>query len=129
MTQEPKDTYFRRTIDWMYGKEAYLQRYPSPDVGTKHINDLLGRHPFHPYNAALIPSDACYEPNTIFYECMTGDHVEGYETHQKHVACYYPYKLDLMKCVASEKRKARLEREAFEKQALAPEDTPQSSRP
>lgn len=44
---------------------------------------------------------------------MEADHVDGYELYEKHNACYYPYKTDLMKCLAHEKRKARLAREAL----------------
>lgn len=119
MTQEPKDTYFRRAIHWMYGEEAYLQKYPVKEIGDKHINELLGRHPFYPYDPEMQPDHPCYPANETFYQCMTADHVEGYEVYQKHVACFYPYKVDLMKCEAREKRKARLAKEAFERENTA----------
>ncbi|EAN85731.1 hypothetical protein C3747_211g339c [Trypanosoma cruzi] len=101
------DTYFRRAIDWMYGDTAYLQKMPSPEIGEKHINELLGRHPFHPFDPEMKPDHPCYNANAIFYNCMTADHVEGYELHMKHVSCYFPYKTDLMKCLSGEKRRAR----------------------
>ncbi|KPI89741.1 hypothetical protein ABL78_1121 [Leptomonas seymouri] len=105
----PQDTYFRRTINWMYGDDAYLQNIPTSDVSNKHVNELLGRHPYHPYDPDMKPDHPCYEFNGLLYECMEADHVEGYELYQKHVACYFPYKIDLMKCVAREKRRRRME--------------------
>ncbi|AIN97476.1 hypothetical protein LPMP_191350 [Leishmania panamensis] len=110
----PQDTYFRRAIDWMYGDDAYLQNLPTKDLGNKHINELLGRHPYHPYDPDMKADNPCYKFNTLFHECMEADHVNGYELYQKHVACYFPYKVDLMKCIATEKRRHRMEMEALE---------------
>lgn len=45
-----KDTYFRRAINWMHGDSAYLNKLPIKDVGEKHINELLGRHPYYPFD-------------------------------------------------------------------------------
>lgn len=114
----PQDTYFRRAINWMYGEDAYLQNLPTKDIGEKHVNELLGRHPYHPYDPDMKPDHPCYEYNTVFYECMEADHVEGYETYQKHVACYFPYKVDLMKCIAKEKRRIRLAAEGHGEESL-----------
>lgn len=101
------DTYFRRTINWMYGDDAYLHKYPSKDIGDMHVNEVLGRHPYHPYDPEMKAGSPCAKLNAIFFECMEADHVEGFETYQKHVACYHPYKVDLMKCLAAEKRRIR----------------------
>ncbi|EPY38220.1 hypothetical protein AGDE_05711 [Angomonas deanei] len=113
----PQDTYFRRAIDWMYGDDAYLQKTVNKEIGDKHINELLGRHPYHPYDPEMKPDHPCHEMNAIFFDCMEADHVEGYELHQKHVACFWPYKVDLMKCLAHEKRVARALKEKNEKEA------------
>lgn len=115
------DTYFRRTIDWMYGDNAPLQRLPTNDVGEKHINELLGKHPYHPYNPNMPVDSPCYEYNKVMFECMEADHVEGYELHQKHVACYQPYKVDLMKCLAREKRLLREKMEALLTESMTKE--------
>lgn len=117
----PQDTYFRRAINWMYGDDAFLHNLPTGDVGEKHINELLGRHPYHPFDPEMKADHPCYELNYTFYQCMEADHVEGYELYQKHNACYFPYKVDLMKCLAREKRKAREAREAYEKEAQKPQ--------
>ncbi|ORC92360.1 uncharacterized protein TM35_000031130 [Trypanosoma theileri] len=114
-----EDTYFRRAINWMYGDNAYLQKLPPKEIGEKHVNELLGRHPFHPYDPEMKPEHPCYEHNIMLYSCMTADHVEGYELHMKHVSCYFPYKTDLMKCLAAERRRARLSSEQTREQQIS----------
>lgn len=101
----------------MYGDDAYLQNLPTKDIGEKHINELLGRHPYHPFNPDMKPDHHCFKENSLFFECMEADHVEGYELYQKHVACYFPYKTDLMKCIAKEKRQHRLGAEGTEQRS------------
>ncbi|EPY31994.1 hypothetical protein STCU_03030 [Strigomonas culicis] len=101
----PTDTYFRRAINWMYGDDAYLhQNVGEKEIGDTHINVLLGRHPYHPFDPEMKSDHPCFELNQTFFACMEADHVYGYELHQKHNACFFPHKTDLMKCLAREKR-------------------------
>ncbi|KAG8345349.1 hypothetical protein TRVL_03817 [Trypanosoma vivax] len=101
-------TYFQRAINWMYGDTAYLQRVPPADIGEMHINELLGRHPFHPFDPVMKTDHPCSDCNALFYKCMVSEEFDGYELHMKHVSCYSPYKTDLMKCLAREKRLERM---------------------
>ncbi|SCU66494.1 uncharacterized protein TEOVI_000031700 [Trypanosoma equiperdum] len=103
-----EDTFFRRAANWMYGDSSYLQRTPPPELGDRHINELLSRHPFHPFDPEMSSEHPCSENNSLFYSCMTSDEVEGYELHMKHVTCYFPYKVNLMKCLSRERRLARV---------------------
>lgn len=104
---EVRDTYFRRAIDFFYGENACLYRQVPEEVGQKHINELLGRHPFHPYQPDMPNTHECKEINDLFYACMTHEDSVGYELHMKHVNCYFPYKVDLMKCLTSHNKKVR----------------------
>jgi hypothetical protein len=101
------DTYFRRAIDWFHGDDAYLQRMVPEDLGKKHVNELLGRHPWHPYDPNMTVEHPCFEANALFAQCMGHPDNAEYELHMKHVACYHPMKVDLMKCVTREKRRQR----------------------
>ena len=104
----PKDTYFRRALNFMYGDEALLlQRTVPPEVGRKHVTELLGRHPFHPFDPQMPAEHECSERNAMFGQCMTATQFEGLELHMKHVNCFHPYKVDLMKCLV---RSARAQR-------------------
>eukprot|EP00759_Apiculatamorpha_spiralis_P039493 PhF_6_TR38347/c0_g1_i1/m.57165 len=86
-------------IDTIRGPEATLlaQRIP-PALEGKHVNELLGRHPYHPYNPDLPTSHPCYQLNQQFFQCMESQPKE-FELHQKHVSCYHPTKVELMKCI------------------------------
>lgn len=101
------DTYFRRTIDWFYGDDAYLQRTVPEELGKKHVNELLGRHLWHPYDPDLPSDHPCFETNAIFARCMGHPDNSELELHMKHVTCYHPMKVDLMKCLTREKRRQR----------------------
>jgi hypothetical protein len=100
-------TYFRRSIDWFYGENAYLQQQVPKEVGEKHINELLGRHPWHPYSPSLSPGHPCFDLNAVFGECMDSEPIRDLELHLKHVNCYHPYKVDLMQCLTKVKRMER----------------------
>jgi hypothetical protein len=100
-------TYFRRSIDWFYGDDAFLQRTVPPEVGTKHINDLLGRHPFHPFDPTMTKEHVCYDLNAVFGACMHSDEIKDLQLHLKHVNCYHPHKVELMKCLTKYKREER----------------------
>lgn len=101
------DTYFRRGINWFYGEAAYLNQPVPEEIGKKHVNELLGRHPWHPYNPDLPQSHPFFQQNALFGQCMGHPDNESLELHMKHVTCYHPMKVDLMKCVASEARRQR----------------------
>jgi hypothetical protein len=101
------DTYFRRSINWFYGDDAYLQRNVPEALGKKHVNELLGRHPWHPYDPQLPPNHPCAEFNALFAQCMGHPDNAELEMHMKHVTCYHPMKVDLMKCIVREKKRLR----------------------
>ena len=101
------DTYFRRGIQWFYGDDAYLQQLMPDEVGKKHVNELLGKHPWHPYVPTLPEEHPCFAQNALFGQCMSDPAHEHLELHMKHVTCYHPMKVELMKCVSREARKQR----------------------
>eukprot|EP01013_Petalomonas_cantuscygni_P018037 TRINITY_DN35361_c0_g1_i1.p1 TRINITY_DN35361_c0_g1~~TRINITY_DN35361_c0_g1_i1.p1 ORF type:complete len:155 (+),score=13.22 TRINITY_DN35361_c0_g1_i1:68-532(+) len=91
--------------------EATFQKLQS----GQHINILMGRHPFHPYDPNLPPSHPCTEANETFRRCFETETTEDMELHMRHVACYTK-KVPLMICLTEQRRKERqrLEREAEE---------------
>lgn len=97
----------QQAVSWIRGEDDVLFKQVPPEVGKAHINDLLHRHPFHPYNPDLPADHPCAPQNAAFLACMTG-RPEGEELFMKHVNCYHTFKTDLMKCLAAEKRKERL---------------------
>mmetsp|Transcript_60739 Transcript_60739/g.70452 ORF Transcript_60739/g.70452 Transcript_60739/m.70452 type:complete len:128 (+) Transcript_60739:170-553(+) len=114
------DTYFRRSINWFYGEEAWMQQQVPEDLGKKHVNELLGRHPWHPFDPEMPSSHPCAEQNAFFAQCMGHKDFEDLELHMKHVTCYHPMKVDLMKCLSREKRRAKAA-------AVATTDSPPST--
>lgn len=101
------DTYFRRTINWFYGEDAYLHQPVPPEVGEKHVTELLGQHPYHPYNPDLPAHHPCAQENAAFAFCMDHPDNASLELHMKHVTCYHPMKVNLMKCLSREKRRLK----------------------
>ena len=124
---QAKSTYIQSAVDFIRGEEGkWKDQQVPPELGNKHITELLGRHPFHPYSPEVSkdPSHMCHAANEAFYQCMKafdGAMVDNKEDggpeqvpmplHMKHVSCYHPYKVDLMKCTVKAKR---LERKAAE---------------
>ena len=196
----------------MLGDDAQLKRVVPKEVGDKHINNLLGRHPFHPYDPsiddtavsslasihttsaataahsirddddgedyeqqchkspeALAEVDAkyirhawackkrqeediqagrggsrvehsnsdqtagagsylnlpflthpqdhpCYEQNRLFGTCMRDSEKQEMELFMKHVNCFHPFKVDLMKCLTRYARRERFQREQQQQQ-------------
>ena len=96
-----QETYFKKTINWMYGDDAKLHKQVPEDLGKMHINDLLGRHPFYPYDPEISKNSShpCYKTNEIFFTCLSSDEFKEMPLHMKHVSCYHPYKVDHMKCL------------------------------
>jgi hypothetical protein len=90
-------------VDWIRGDDAFLAKPVAPEIGRKHVTELLGQHPFHPFNPELLQQQAhmCYQQNLLFFQCMTAMEQKdaGMPLHMKHVNCYHPYKTDLMKCL------------------------------
>jgi hypothetical protein len=93
-------------VDWLRGDDAVLYRPVPEELGKRHINQLLHRHPFHPYNAQLPKDHSCSAANEAFFQCMSA-RPEDTPLHMKHVACYHPFKIDLMKCIADETRRIK----------------------
>jgi hypothetical protein len=193
-------TYFQQAIGFMLGDEGADLNRPVPrSVGEKHINDLLGRHPFHPYDpsiddsidlSALASSNApqsavpeaddhdgatqlttplalaemdkkfidhawaclrkqeagggdsssppeadevrhtagagsylnlpylthpqdhpCYTQNKLFGNCMRDTDKSEMQLFMRHVNCFHPFKVDLMKCITKHTRTDRLNRQ------------------
>ena len=77
--------------------ESFLTRPLPPELQNKHVNQILNRHDFHPYRPNLDKSHECSKQNDKFYQCMVSL-PEELELYQKHVQCYYPLKVELMKC-------------------------------
>ena len=77
---------------------------PHDELKDIHINQLLGRHDFHPYDPSLDASHPCAEYNATFYQCMAQEKLAETPLHLKHVQCYYPHKVELMKCLTKHKR-------------------------
>eukprot|EP00760_Papus_ankaliazontas_P020980 PhM_4_TR18620/c1_g1_i1/m.27189 len=102
-------------IDKMRGEEGRLMASEVPEqIGKMHINELMGRHPYHPFDPDLPRDHVCAELNATFYQCMSAM-PEDLPLHNKHVNCYHPYKVDLMKCLTKQKR---LERKKAEEEEL-----------
>ena len=109
MTQASSPT-IQKAIDWLYGEDAVLHK-PMParvadDLGGKHVNELLGRHPWHPWDPKLPAEHPCHALNAAFGQCMASC-PEGMKMHMKHVTCFDPHKTDLMRCLTKAKRDAR----------------------
>eukprot|EP00758_Cryptobia_borreli_P009014 Tbor_TRINITY_DN5439_c2_g1::TRINITY_DN5439_c2_g1_i1::g.24359::m.24359 len=100
----PHETYFQKAITYMYGSKAELHKVVPPEIGNKHINVLLGRHPYHPWNPDMHAEHPCYSQNLVFGNCMNSEVFSECETHTKHVNCFHPYKVDLMKCLTRVKK-------------------------
>jgi hypothetical protein len=121
---EPKSTVIGSMIDFIKGEEGkWRDQVVPPSIGKQHINQLLGRHPFHPYSPDISkdPSHPCHTVNEAFFKCMSSfdgalDEATGepVELHQKHVCCYHPQKVDLMKCLTKLKREERLKKQQEE---------------
>ena len=77
---------------------------PSASLGNIHINELLGRHDFHPYDPNLEKNHPCFSVNSDFYACMSHEQLSDLPLHMKHVKCYHPHKVALMRCLTKEKR-------------------------
>ena len=100
-------TYFRRGIDWFHGDYRYLMDKVPEDVGEKHVNELLGRHPYHPFDPAMPAAHPCFEMNDVFGACMSSEALKELPLHLKHVNCFHPWKVDLMKCITSYNRQQK----------------------
>jgi hypothetical protein len=95
--------------DWIRGDNAFLYKNVPAEVGEKHVTELMGRHPFHPYDPALPAASPCTAKNAAFFRCMSfvPEPANPEVLHQTHVRCFHPFKVDLMKCLVSEKQAAR----------------------
>ena len=93
-------------MSWVRGEDDVLYRQLPPQLGKAHITELMGRHPFHPYNPALPAGHPCTAANQAFFKCMT-ERDESEELFMKHVNCYHPHKTALMKCTADQVRAAK----------------------
>lgn len=96
----------QRAVDFIRGDDAFMHKQVPPEVGRKHVTELLHQHPFHPFSEDVVkagPSHMCYQQNMIFFQCMTamGEKDSNMPLHMKHVNCYHPYKTDLMRCLVS----------------------------
>jgi len=109
MTQASSPS-IQKAIDWLWGEDAVLHK-PIPqrvasDLAGKHVNELLGRHPYYPWDPAMPRDHPCKELNDTFGQCMHACPKEM-KTHMKHVTCFEPHKTALMKCLVSYKRAQR----------------------
>ena len=122
-------SYFKALSDTIKGEKAAVARESVPEeLGRMHINDLMNRHPFHPYtdetHALGEGGHPCWKKNKAFYECMKvfdGQIMEKADPdeedrpvplHMRHVSCYYPEKTELMQCLSRHKRAERAKTEA-----------------
>ena len=90
-------------VDWIRGDDAFLFKPIPEDLKKKHITEIMGKHPFHPYREDLPKGHVCEAKNEAFFRCMSARPAEEV-LHMKHVNCYHPFKTDLMKCFADEER-------------------------
>jgi hypothetical protein len=119
-----KSTWIGSAVSFIKGEDGtWGDRQVPEHMGKKHINELLGRHLFHPYDPELSKNkDAkCFDLNEMFFQCMSSfdqrpeDLEPGEEPmalHLKHVNCYHPHKQELMKCLVKVKRQARADEAA-----------------
>ena len=109
-------TALEKVADFIRGEDAILTRYVPKELQEKHINQVLNRHPYHPYDPEMKPEHPCFDANDMFKQCMDSQD-EDSGLHMKHVNCFMPYKTELMKCFANEKKVARLAAAAAEEAA------------
>ena len=124
-------SYFKQISDAIKGEKDSVARERVPEHLQKmHINEIMERHPYHPYHPDVTKqgdSHPCYKQNEEFYTCMhafEGKFMEGkkddqgnpvpFPLHMRHVSCYWPQKIDLMKCLSSQKRKEMAAKKAAE---------------
>ncbi len=88
-------------------EDKMLDRPIPPALKSAHVTQLLHQHPFHPYDPDLPPGHPCTPQNADFYRCMSS-RAEEEPLHMKHVNCFDPHKVALMKCKAAEKRREKL---------------------
>ena len=114
-------------------------------MSSLHINELLNRHPYYPYDKDITEKyngftinhetkkpflkHQCYDQNEYFFKCMEkykdaivpisnnstsqNDEFKPMPLYLKHVNCYYPEKVELMKCL-SKATKANKEKHKIE---------------
>ena len=111
--QQPKVV--DRVADWIRGDDAVMYKQVPAAIGKMHVTELMGRHPYHPFNPELKREHPCAQMNADFFQCM--DYVprkdDPEELHQRHVRCYHPYKRQLMKCLVTAKKADRAAAEAL----------------
>lgn len=110
-------SWLQSAATFLKGDSAYLDEEVPPQLGSRHINELLQRHLFHPYDPKIAEdaSHPCWAENDTFFKCMDGlrgvplheGETEEMPLHMKHVTCYHPHKVQLMKCLVKAKREAR----------------------
>jgi hypothetical protein len=98
--------FIQKAVSFVRGEDDFMYKQVPPQLGNAHITELLGRHPFHPYNPTLPAGHPCQQLNELFFRCMS-DRAADEALHMKHVNCYHPYKTDLMKCNATQVREAK----------------------
>eukprot|EP01012_Entosiphon_sulcatum_P051617 TRINITY_DN70895_c0_g1_i1.p1 TRINITY_DN70895_c0_g1~~TRINITY_DN70895_c0_g1_i1.p1 ORF type:complete len:112 (-),score=17.16 TRINITY_DN70895_c0_g1_i1:62-364(-) len=96
----------------MAAETAKPELEPTPYMGTPHITQYLGQHPFHPYDPAMPADHPCAAENAQFGQCMK-EQPADLDLHLKHVNCYLG-KPPLMVCLT---RYRRHQREKAEKLA------------
>ena len=102
----------QKAIDWIRGDDAVLYKPVPPSMHHIHVTTLLHQHPFHPYDPVITsPDQPCYEENQRMFRCMS-QRPDEEPLHLKHVNCYDPFKVALMKCRAALKRQMRQQAEA-----------------
>lgn len=108
-----------RAAQFIKGEDAYLDQPVPPQLGNLHITQLLRRHPFYPYDPAIQEKGPgghpCWALNEAFFKCMDGltgvplfeGEPEEMPLHMKHVTCYHPHKVELMKCLTRFKKEQK----------------------
>jgi hypothetical protein len=99
-------SWIENAVSYIRGEDDVLYKQVPPAIGNAHITELLGRHPFHPFDPDMSADHPCAAQNRAFFQCMSGRNADE-PLHMKHVNCYHPFKTDLMKCNATQIRLAK----------------------
>lgn len=101
---EVKSQGIQSVIDWIRGDDAILAKPLPKALAEKHINEVMNRHPFHPFDPELPSDHMCGTLNAVFGKCMEEKPLDM-PLHLKHVNCYHPHKVELMKCLVKARRR------------------------
>lgn len=71
-----------------------------------HISQILGQHPFHPYDPDMTKDHPCARENAALFQCFEFQTDRDADLHRRHVHCYTT-KVPLMVCLTRVKKLAR----------------------